>query len=132
MWLYNLTDGKSRQCRSCSSSIRFQYKWDRTKYPWRITKAIETAINRCLNENHPAYGGYGGRGISVFEEWVKTPSLFADYLMSLDGWSNPRLLLDRENNNGNYEPENLIDAVTSSKNTREHARGENGQFIRAV
>lgn len=133
VWLYNLTSMKSTMCRSCASSVRFQFKWDRSKHPRRLTKSIEAAINRCANKEHPSYPGYGGRGIRVHEPWLKNPVLFVEYLMTLEGHDS-ELLLDRIKNNGHYEPGNLrfTDASTSSANTREHKRGKNGKFIRTI
>ena len=58
---------------------------------------------RCLNENHTSYDRYGGRGITICEEWL-------DYAVFKE-WAErnsfePELELDRIDNNKGYEPDN--------------------------
>jgi len=58
---------------------------------------------RCDNPNRIAYKDYGGRGIKVCAEWY-------DYkvfkLWALNNYYSETLLLDRIDNDGNYEPLN--------------------------
>lgn len=58
---------------------------------------------RCINPNDRAYSRYGGRGISVCDEWQKYEN-FRDWALS-HGYDSA-LTLDRIDNNGNYEPLN--------------------------
>lgn len=58
---------------------------------------------RCRNPNHPAYHNYGGRGISVCEEWKEFEN-FRNWAMS-NGYSD-NLTIERINNNGDYHPRN--------------------------
>jgi hypothetical protein len=58
---------------------------------------------RCTNPNIPMYYRYGGRGITICDEWGKfTP--FRDWALA-NGYT-PDLTIDRINNDGNYEPSN--------------------------
>jgi hypothetical protein len=50
---------------------------------------------------------YGGRGISVYEEWRRNRAAFLQYVQTLKGWDDPSLQMDRINVNGNYEPGNI-------------------------
>lgn len=59
---------------------------------------------RCLNEQHPMYHLYGGRGIMVYPEWVTSFDAFYKYMGDKP---TPKHTLDRENNDGNYEPGNV-------------------------
>lgn len=63
-------------------------------------------INRCYNEKHIAYKDYGGRGISVCDEWLGDKGFEAFYAYMGDKPVNKRTL-DRINNDGNYEPGNV-------------------------
>jgi hypothetical protein len=54
-------------------------------------------IQRCTNEKHPSYHRYGGRGITVCEEWLTFENFFRDM-----GTKPDDLTLDRIDNNGNY------------------------------
>lgn len=58
---------------------------------------------RCKNKNNPAYKNYGGRGITVCEEWLDF-SNFYEWSMS-NGYGD-NLSIDRIDNDGNYEPDN--------------------------
>lgn len=62
---------------------------------------------RCLNKYNPQYGDYGGRGITVYEPWINDAKLFIDYISKLPNYGQPGLTLDRIDNDGNYEPDNL-------------------------
>lgn len=69
---------------------------------------------RCYNKNNPKYKRYGGRGISVCEEWIDIKG-FAEWALS-NGWKQG-LTLDRINNDGNYCPKNCH-WVSVSENSR--------------
>lgn len=60
--------------------------------------------SRCYNQNDPSYKNYGGRGITVCEEWKKDISVFYNWAIK-NGYKRG-LELDRINNDGDYEPSN--------------------------
>ena len=60
--------------------------------------------NRCFNSNTGRYKDYGGRGITMCDEWKDNFQTFYDWSMS-HGYSDD-LTIDRIDNNGNYEPSN--------------------------
>lgn len=62
---------------------------------------------RCFNENEPSYYRYGGRGITMCDEWKHDPVAFCNYILTLDDYDKDGYTLDREDNEGNYEPDNL-------------------------
>lgn len=59
--------------------------------------------NRCSNKNYPGYPNYGGRGISVCEEWQEYIP-FRDWAIT-NGYQDG-LSIDRIDNNGGYSPDN--------------------------
>lgn len=59
---------------------------------------------RCYYPKQFEYENYGGRGITVCEEWNKSFDAFYKWALS-SGYA-PHLTLDRIDNNGNYEPSN--------------------------
>lgn len=61
-------------------------------------------IGRCLNNNSNAYGRYGGRGITICQEWLKDYFIFEKWALQ-HGYER-NLTIDRINVNGNYEPSN--------------------------
>jgi len=91
----------------------------------RLLMVIRSAIRRCTKTSHKDYGHYGGRGIRVYQEWVANRRAFLAYLMTLTGWDNPSLQIDRVDNDGHYEPGNLR-FVTASINNLNKSRKTNG------
>ena len=61
----------------------------------------------CFDKNGKQYKNYGGRGITMYEEWIHNPVLFISYIKSLENYGKEGYTLDRIDNNGNYEPDNL-------------------------
>ena len=73
---------------------------------------------RCSDKNNTDYASYGGRGISVIDEWEHDFTTFRDWAME-NGYDDS-LTLDRIDVNGNYEPSNCrwADAYTQAANKR--------------
>lgn len=72
---------------------------------------------RILNPKNQAYKNYGGRGITVCDEWLEFIP-FRDW--SLSHGYKETLEINRINNNGNYEPNNCrcIPKIENLRNTR--------------
>lgn len=59
--------------------------------------------DRCLNSNNSAYPNYGGRGISICDRWRDS---FQSFLADMGTKPTPAHTIERDDNNGNYEPDN--------------------------
>ena len=60
---------------------------------------------RCENENHSQYKDYGGKGITVCDEWsMDNADAFISWALK-NGWQ-PGLEIDRIDNNKGYSPDN--------------------------
>lgn len=69
----------------------------------RVHRIWHHIKNRCLNKNAHNYKYYGGRGISICEEWLQ----FEPFLIwALSHGYTDNLTIDRKDVNGNYTPEN--------------------------
>lgn len=82
---------------------------------------------RCFCKNDKAYKDYGGRGITVCDEWN---DFMAFYEWSMNNGYSEELSLDRIDNDGNYCPENCrwTDSITQGNNKRNNFRVEyNGE-----
>lgn len=69
---------------------------------------------RCSNPDHVGYRHYGGRGVIVCEEWGGSYEAFRDWA-NANGYA-AGLTLDRENNDGDYEPSNCRWATWTVQN----------------
>ena len=73
----------------------------------RLYKCYNHMINRCHNSSNIQYKDYGGRGITVCEEWLDKDNGFINfYNWAMDNGYKDDLTIDRIDVNGNYEPSN--------------------------
>jgi hypothetical protein len=73
--------------------------------------------SRCNSKTNDKYEYYGARGINICKEWNNF-SVFKKWALN-NGYKD-NLTIDREDNNGNYEPSNCrwVDRTIQSRNTR--------------
>jgi hypothetical protein len=73
---------------------------------------------RCLNPKQKAFPYYGGRGISICQEWLNDFEAFESWALA-NGYK-AGLTLDRRENDSNYLPSNcrFVDWSTQMKNRR--------------
>lgn len=62
---------------------------------------------RCYDENTHNYKWYGGRGITVCDRWLNDIHNFYDDVSKLPHFREEGYTLDRIDNDGNYEPNNV-------------------------
>lgn len=92
-----------------------------TKHGMHKTRLYSTWINmigRCYHKSRGCYPDYGGRGISVCDEWRGNFIFFRDWAVN-NGYKEG-LQIDRIDNGGNYCPENCrwVDKFMNAQNTR--------------
>lgn len=72
----------------------------------RIYKEWKGIKERCLNKNNHAYKNYGGRGITICDEWLGENGFENFYGWAMKNGYSDDLTIDRINVNGDYEPSN--------------------------
>lgn len=75
-------------------------------------KAWQAMIDRCINPKNSRFERYGGRGISVCDRWRHS---FSDFYADVGQRPSSIHSLERECNDGNYEPGNVIWATKESQ-----------------
>lgn len=89
--------------------------------------------SRCFNSNQKSYKNYGGRNITICDEWLADFMNFYNWAVS-SGYKR-NLTIDRKDNNGNYNPLNChwVNYAEQAQNRREHKlnpRNKKGQFTK--
>jgi len=110
-------DGKAYMCRECHKVINKNRWREMSKSPkFRTQTSWRRMIERCYSETCQVFRHYGGRGISVCDEWrASFEAFYSDMGPRPDGY-----VIDRIDVNGNYEPKNCrwVTPMESSNNRR--------------
>lgn len=113
----NLKSGNTKSCGCLNIEKMIEGHKTHGMFGTRIYRIWNGIIMRCENKKIPLYERYGGRGISVCNEWHEF-EIFYNWAIS-NGYSD-NLTIDRVDYNGNYEPSNCrwVDIITQANNTR--------------
>lgn len=102
-----LRNGNAKRCFACRSahigSTKTTHGNTRGHSMTAEYRAWTKAKSRCLCPTDHKYPIYGGRGISMCQEWRDS---FEAFLSHMGKKPSPRMSLDRIDVNGNYEPGN--------------------------
>ncbi len=102
-------------CQRIGENNKASIKHGLRKHP--AYRAWSSMKERCLNDRCHSFVNYGGRGISIHEDWLDLRKFIA--WAEANGYQKG-LQLDRINVNGNYEPDNcrFITQKQNANNTR--------------
>lgn len=119
-----LRNGLIRSCGCLKRDLSVQRATKHGGHGTRTYRSWKAMRERCHNPSGTHYHHYGGRGITVCEQWKDFSAFLADM-----GECPAGLTIDRIDGNGNYEPGNCrwATATQQSRNTnRNHYVTING------
>ena len=96
-------------CKSCGCITRERWRENgrfKGLTNTRVFRIWKGMIYRCFSDNCDSYPDYGGRGITVCEEWQGTQGFFNFLSWALNNGYSDNLTIDRIDNNGDYKPSN--------------------------
>ena len=105
----NLKNGHTKSCGCWKSEVTASRNkagliGDTPRSKNRIYRIYYGILSRCYNTKDFHYPNWGGRGITVCEEWRNSFEAFEKWALE-NGYAD-HLSIDRIDNNGNYSPEN--------------------------
>jgi hypothetical protein len=116
---YDVNRGNTKSCGCYHKKKVKESKLTHNLTNTKIYNIWSEIKNRTLNSKHKQYNDYGGRGITICEEWLDIHN-FYNWAMSNGYEENRSLSIDRIDNNGNYEPSNCrwTNSTIQSRNQR--------------
>ena len=116
-----LRKGKTRSC-GCLNLESLQSRATHGKCVGghrRVYRIWNAMRQRCHNPNQPHYERYGGRGITVCDEWRKS---FEAFYRDMGDPPSPDHSIDRIDNDRGYEPGNCRWATAAQQNRNQRKR----------
>lgn len=99
---YALRSGNTKSCGCSRKGVKRNFKHGESQS--RLYHIWCGMLQRCYYKRGNDYANYGGRGITVCEEWRHDFAAFKDWALS-HGYADT-LTIDRIDVNGNYQPDN--------------------------
>jgi hypothetical protein len=107
---YSLKSGLSKSCGCLHNELLIErctkHGCAKQNAKERIYQIWASMKKRCYNPKSQYYYLYGGRGITVCDEWLGEHGAENFVEWALSSGYREDLTLDRKDNNGNYEPSN--------------------------
>lgn len=125
---YNLKTGHTNSCGCWQKEATSTANRTHGQRKTRLYRIWVCMRNRCYQKNYHAFQHYGGRGITVCDEWNNSFETFRDWAMS-HGYTD-NLTIDRKDNDKGYSPENCKWSTMAEQN--QNKRAPNGRKIKEL
>lgn len=116
--------GEKARCRTCGYDSMVSNRTIHGETGTYLHTAWMNARRRVTDKSHPRFDDWGGRGITMFVEWMGSYGEFREYVLNTLG---PRPsedhTLDRADNDKGYEPGNLRWATHSEQQLNKRPYG---------
>lgn len=119
----NLKSGRSQSC-GCVKGAKVRHGDARKGNIAPEYACWQSMIRRCTSPTRHGYADYGGRGISVCDRWMT----YENFLADVGRRPSSHHSLEREDNDGNYEPTNCRWATAKEQRANQRKRLRIDQF----
>ena len=118
----SLTSGKTTSCGCFSREVAKEVHTSHGDSNARLYRIYKKMKARCYYQKNERYDRYGGRGISICDEWLSDYKEFKRWAIT-NGYTD-ELSIDRIDNDGDYTPENCrwVGIITQSNNKGNNRR----------
>ena len=123
---YNKSCGCHKKRRTSEANKTHGLRATRLYSTWAKIK------DRTLNPKSKKYESYGGRGITICDEWRNDFLSFYNWAMSNGYEENKGLSIHRIDNDGNYCPENCRWTTSTIQNRNQRIRKDNTSGYKGV
>lgn len=107
----DVTSGNTKSCGCFRREVSGQRATNHGQWTTKIWRKWQQMRGRVLNPKNHKYPRYGGRGITIDPRWDKFENFLDDmgesYEKHVAEFGEKDTTLERENNDGNYEPGNV-------------------------
>lgn len=127
----NLTTGHTASCGCTRAGQKRPGNTSKSSGKMQIKHIWESMNARCYSTNHIHYKDYGGRGITICDEWLNNFESF--YQWAISHGYNDRLTIDRIDNEKPYGPDNchFVLNIDQQQNKRNTIKCDSGLSLRA-
>lgn len=112
----NLRSGNTRSCGCLQRERTIEANASKITHGLRSSPEYNAWCqikSRCYNKKHPQYKDYGGRGITMSDEWKES---FETFYRDMGSRPSSNHSIDREKNDENYSKENCRWATRTEQN----------------
>ena len=127
---YDIKSGNTKSCGCYRKKVSSELNKTHGLGYTRLYNIWGNMKKRTTDINVTAYNDYGGRGITICEEWKNDFMSFYNWAMS-NGYSD-ELSIDRIDNDGNYCPENCRWTTPTIQSRNQRKRRDNTSGYKGV